>query len=1231
MGDLQIEVNGNPVPGPAYSKGWALLAYLAIEPRWHARERLGELLWPDAQGNRATLRQVVSNLRNALNDRDASAPILQVNRNAIRLNPESPVLIDVVEFASWQSACTDKSSVEHCAPCIADMDRPGLLSHGELLPHLAFPDCPDFENWLQISREKLHRNAVALFERLLDCSDASGDRTRSLAIARHLEELDPFNELAQRHHMHRYAAAGQVSLALKQFESFSSWLYQEVGTSPEMETLALYEQIHSGAYKPSNENRHSVQVTSPTLPERRRVTVLYCELNVIGHDPEEIAEQQQQPVRQSLAIIRRHGGFVVQTHGGNIFAYFGYPSAMENAALLAVRTALEISRSTTFPAGSTISLHTGQIVTGGDRSMPDTAGITTDIAIRLGQTFNSSGLILSDATHSLVSAYVQTRPLGKLALQPNLDPIEAYLLLEERTVSTRLESAEQLTPMVGRKNELACLKRYWRKTTQNGTNCTILVSGEPGIGKSRLVKCIEETLCAETATVVKWHCREEYCGTALHTVTEHLSRVCTFAPNDGKPEKIRKLQCYIDRHFPGIGDQSLSLLARLLSLNADGCFYLPGMAPPQEKLLVFELLLGMLRMLASQKPLLFILEDVHWADHSTLELLDKLMTEGIDKPLLVLLTARPEFRPARQVMRIDLMPLSETETANLVSHMRPGHGFSSETMQRIVRATDGVPLFIEEMTRRLVDDGNEIIGDTIIPATLHDLLAARLDRLGDAKILAQAAATIGRQFSLDLLHAALPDTDINDIRRMLLILEESVLICKLECPEIDYQFRHALIADTAYQSQTRLVRRTIHGHIAEALARNRNTAHELPAKHYFEAGELGKAIEWWILAGMESAAKCANTEAIGHFNRALDAVEMLPAAPDRDEIELRVLVELGGTLISSFGYGSPEASRVYMRAFALSEKTGLSLTLFRSIWGLYLGCSSRTNHRDAMVFAERLLELARVDGSEPLLIAAHYAHTNTAYSLGRFADSIRHMEAARMLYQPELDDSIIALFGEHVLVSAMQFGSWALWTVNRSADSLDTATEALAIARRIDHAPTLCFAYCFCGILYRLHANIDKVREYGEALSALAAKHEFGLWQLIGSLIEGWVQAAQGKPDGVSRIAAAVDVMRQGVMMQGIIMYFLEILAEAHGMLGQYDEQMAVLNEAMTIMGRVQDTHFEAEIYRLAGENLMNSSSNPAKAEAWLQQALEVARRQGASMLELRAEASLFRLAMNRA
>ncbi|HJV73103.1 MAG TPA: hypothetical protein VJ654_02685, partial [Noviherbaspirillum sp.] len=407
-------------------------------------------------------------------------------------------------------------------------------------------------------------------------------------------------------------------------------------------------------------------------------------------------------------------------------------------------------------------------------------------------------------------------------------------------------------------------------------------------------------------------------------------------------------------------------------------------------------------------------------------------------------------------------------------------------------------------------------------------------------------------------------------------------------------------------------------------------APEVLAQHFYEAGDACEAIEWWHKAGTSAAGRGAVTEATQHFNRALNTIDDLPEGRERDERELSILVELGNALIYSKGYGSLDADQTYSRAFALSEKCGASLEVFRSVWGLYLGSSSRTTHTDSMRLAERLLQLAKEDGSPALLIAAHYACANSSYSLARFAKTCEHMEAARALYDPEMDASLLSLFGEHPFVFILLFGAWAYWVLGQSSQAMESIEQALSIAQRVNHPQTLGLTYSCVGIFYRLRGEADKVSEYGKALSDLATKHNFPFWEVTSHCIQGWAQAANGDEQGLARITAAIKQMRSGIFV-GAVMYFMEMLVESFGMMHRYEEQLQAIDEALEIMHTNHDSHFEAELYRLKGECLYRLYGNVLPAREWLEQALKVARTQGAAELEKRAVASLGRLSENQA
>jgi DNA-binding SARP family transcriptional activator/tetratricopeptide (TPR) repeat protein len=1225
LGEWQLEVECRTEALPLSEKGRALLAYLATEDGWHYREQLGNLLWPDAPASRANLRQALSALRAVLGDDTAAAPCLQTRRDAVRFSPEGLITRDATTFIELTPHCTQSVLSEQCTSCLSRMERAAALYRGEFMAGFSLPDCVEFEAWLELKRNALRQHALRLFGRLADCHEQSGSVATALAFAQRYTEFDHWDEPGQRRLMRLQAVSGNSGAALKQFETFAKQLSAELGVRPDGATRLLYEQVRSGALQPAS------SVASAARPERRQVTVLACEFGVAGvahADPEDIAELLRVPQRQVSDIIRRNGGHLVQIRGGGLLAYFGYPQAIEDAALRAVRAALDISRNVDSSVALGMGVHTGVIVTGSDASVPDMAGQTSGIALRLRQAAAGRSPVLSGTTQALVAGHFRCEALGRQALQGVAPPIDLFLVHEETGAVTRLDAAARLTPLVGRASELAQLEALWCAAVDRAELRAVLMRGEAGIGKSRLMQHFTTAAGVPPVMVRKLYCQPEYQGTAFHPLTSFLVQACGFASGDDNRLKRDKLARYLAARLPQAEAEALPLLARLLGVAAPEDDPL-DLSPQQEQARSCALLLQLIGQSATPQPQLFIMEDLHWADPSTLEWLAQLLAGSSAGPLFVLLSTRPEFRPewANRVARIELAPLPAAHAAMLAEAVDPGHRFAADTLARIVTATDGVPLFIEEMARMLMaEHDTPAAAAAPIPATLHDLLAARLDRLGAAKWLAQTASVIGREFSLASLDAAMPP-EASATAEALRELEAARLVSRRDVAGIPvYQFRHALIQEAAYQSQSRQARREAHRRIAQALKAQDATCTETPellARHFFEAGEVPEAIEWWFKAGSKAAAHGAIAEAIEHFSSALAALARQPEGKERDAQELRILVEQGSAVISSRGYGSLEADRIYARALALSKICGASLDLFRSLWGTYLGSSSRTNHRDSMRLAKLLLQLARQDQRAELLIAAHYACANSSYSLARFTHACRHAEQARRAYSgPQLDASLLALFGEHVLVSALFFGAWSLWTLGRSAQALASAEEALAIVRHVNHPHTTAFAYCFFGTLCRLRNEPGKVEECSEKLLALAVRHGFALWGGVGHSLRGWALACRGDGSGVVGIVATIEAMRSG-MFSGGQMYFHEMLIEAYGMLGRHAEQLSAIDEALETMERIQDRHFEAELYRLKGECLFKLSGNTAAAQKWLLRARALAQQQKASELEQRAIVSL--------
>lgn len=1219
------QANGDGVNFPAHEKGRALLAYLATEDRWHYREKLGELLWPDSSTPRANLRQAVSVLRAVLNDAAAAYPCLLTQRNMLRFAPNASFVPDVAGFIRSSPGCAAHDASEQCSACITVLEQTAARYRGEFMAGFSLPDCPEFEAWLQVKREVFRRHALSLFAQIARWHEKNSAPGTALIHARRYTELEPWDESGQRRLMTLYDTAGNSSAAIQQFERYRRLLSTELGALPDETTCALYENLCKTS---SAKARPFAPPPAHNAPERRQVTVLHVELSAAESDPEEIVALLQAPRQLAIELIRDGGGYHVQSHGAGLLAYFGYPRSIEGAAVLAARTALAISRNMPDKVNARLGLHTGLIVTGTDLAIPDAAGQSSAAAIRLCHGAKRSEIRLSGATHALITGYFHCEALDAHALNRAEFPGTGFRLLGETGAVARLQAAAWLAPLVGRVNEVACLTAFWRKVTGGAGQHTILLRGDPGIGKSRLVRHFTELVDIQPSIVREMYCRPEYQSTAFHPLIGYLVKASEFFPGDSDDVKLDKLERLLAASHTEFGRDAYPLLASLLAIPSEGRYVAPSLSPQQEKEKIIELLQQMVACPTAQQPLVLIVEDLHWADPSTLELLETLATQRRTLPLFVLLTSRPEFRPLWQdkVQQIDLPPLSDQEATALVGLVDTQNSVPAATVARIVAATDGIPLFIEETTRMLATDEKcSSIDSAVIPATLRELLAARLDRIGDATRLVQICAAIGREFRSDLLDAVTPLTQA-ETAAALCKLEKLGLICRSGAPGIPaYQFKHALIQEAAYQSQTRAARREAHRRIAHVLkehAADRLEAPEVLASHFFEAGEAQEAIEWWRKAGTGAASHGAVSEAIEHFRRALSATPELPNDGERDKLELSLLVELGNALISSKGYGSPESDEVYSSALALSEKCGASLDLFRSIWGLYLGCSSRSTHSDAMHLAERLLQLARQDGDPALLITAHYACANSSYSLARFANSYESMEEARRLYRPELDTRLLSLFGEHTFVSALLFGAWALWTLGRSTEALETAKLAISIARRVNHPQTLGFAYCCTGILHRLRGESGKAKEFAGALSDLATKHNFAFWQVTSDCLLGWAQAADGDTQGVDRIAIAIQAMRSGIF-DGAVMYFLEMLIEAYKMLNRHEDQLRTIDEALNIMQDIHDRHFEAELYRLKGECLLSLSGDTRLAREWLQRAQAVARSQGAAELERRVAASI--------
>ncbi|MDP1734110.1 MAG: AAA family ATPase [Sulfuritalea sp.] len=1222
LGGFSLERDVQPCK-LAYEKGRALLAYLAMDPhREHSRAALAAMFWPDLAREAAlsNLRLVLHNLRHTLNAANLAAPLLQIDRESVRLDPAAGLEVDVTEFSAAAPTCPATPCAQYCDPCLARMEV--LASHyrGEFMAGFSLPDCPDFEEWLQVQRESLHLHALGRLARLSDCHERAGTYDKSLRFALRYQELEPWSEEGLRRVMRLFALNGQRANALAQYEACCRALRTELGVLPSEETHALAERIRHGDVAPAVDSAPPhlpMAELHPAVAERRQVTVLYCELASIGvEDPDEALALLREPQARCSEIIRGYSGYLVQIRGGSLLAYFGYPQASENAARLAVRAALAVTRTAFAGLELRASVHTGVVISG-DLQVPDAIGATSGLAIRLRQFADCGEVAISGATQHLVAGYFECMSLGLRPQTGSARPMEVFRVDRESGAQDRLEAAATLTPLIGRKNEIKTLLGAWQDARQ-GARRIVHLSGEAGIGKSRLVLSLKNALREHAFVVRELRCFPEHSQSPLHPLAALFGSTLGFSSDDTPEARFARLAAYVETHYAKTDRDAVPLLARMLSLPVLAPYRESAASPQLQREKTLAILLDRLHAMAAQQPILLVVEDLHWADPSTLELLNLFIAQKRAAPMLAVLTSRPDFQPLWQkslVSTLSLKALPDEETAMLIAAVAPE--IAPATVSRIVERADGIPLFAEELAREVAAN------DQAIPSTLQDLLAARLDTLGAAKIIAQSAASIGREFSLDLL-CRIVHCDEPALAQHLRRLQDSGIV-RSEAAGV-LHFRHALIRDAAYQSQTRAERESTHRRIAAALGSGGTKVRpELLAQHWAAGGEIHEAIICWIEAGKLASRHSASREAVMHFKSGLALVEALPGNPERVRLELDLQIGLGAAASAAEGYASAAGAEAYARAMSLCSQHDSGPEMFRAVWGLWASASSRTGYAHALELAQQLLRMAGKSDDPVQSQQGHFAVADTLYWQGEFAAAREHLERIGTLYQTSHHESHVAEFGEDAGVTSGSYRSWVLWFLGFPDQARKASAQTLALARQLGHPFSLAYALTFASILHcRLRRPEEALALAQETLS-LANNHGFPLWQIGATLSRGWAFAIQDRREGVESIQQCVEATRAA--MGGVTLVVLEPLVDACVVLGLFDDALKTSSEAIAVGNAIGDRHVEAELHRLKGESLLGlADTDEAGAEACFHQALTVSRKQQAKSLELRAAMSMARL-----
>jgi class 3 adenylate cyclase/predicted ATPase len=1008
----------------------------------------------------------------------------------------------------------------------------------------------------------------------------------------------------------------------------------------------------------------------PRIPdaERRQLTVLFCDLvdsTVLASrlDPEEWREVVRAYQDTCAKVIARFEGHIAQYLGDGLLVYFGYPLAHEDDAQRAVRTGLGIVEAMAqlntrlvqeggVQLAVRLGLHTGLVVVGevggGARQEQLALGETPNLAARLQGIAAPNTLVISATTSQLLGGFFACQSLGAHLLKGFAQPVEVYQVLYESTARSRLEAAGRtsLTPLVGREQEAGLLRERWAQV-EEGVGQVVLLSGEAGIGKSRLVQVLTEQVATEPqAWLTPCQCSPYHQNTALYPMIELLERVALRFEREESPEqKLRKLEGFVVQYGLPLAED-LPLFAELLSIPLTADYAPLTVSPEQQKQQTLQALLTIFLRMAAQQPVLFVMEDLHWVDPSTLEFLTLLVDQGPTARILALFTGRPDFSPPwtgrSHLTQMTLNRLPRRQAAELTGRVAHGKPLPPEVVEQVVAKTDGVPLFVEELTKMVLESGllqereerYELSGPLpplAIPTTLHDSLMARLDRLAAVKGLAQLGATLGREFSYELLQAVSP-WDEGTLRQGLHQLVAAEFLYQQGLPpQATYRFKHALIQDAAYQSLLRSTRQQYHQRIAQVLeAHFPETAETQPewlAHHYTQAGLTEQAVVYWQQAGEYASDRSAYLEAVSHVTTGIELLQTLPETPERTQHAVTLYIILGAALQMAKGLAVPEVERAYTRARALCQQVGETPQLVPVLFGLWRFYVVRAQLHTARELGDTLLRLAQRADDPALAVIAHFALGNTWLRLGALPAARLHLEEAIARYTPDQRRAPVFRMGLDPGVGCRIYTAMTLWLLGYLDQALARLHEALALAHELSHPFSLAYAWCEAAVVWQCCRDVPAVHEQAEAGVALSTAQGFPLQAALGTSLRGWALAMQGQDEaGLAQVRQGITSYRAtGAALHVAFLY--TVLAEVCDQLGRTADGLQALAEAHTLVEQQEERSWEAEIHRLRGVLLLRQPGTPpAEAETWLQRALDVARRQEAKSLELRAAMSLAQL-----
>lgn len=1006
------------------------------------------------------------------------------------------------------------------------------------------------------------------------------------------------------------------------------------------------------------------------LPEgdRRQLTVMFCDL--VGStalserlDPEDLhqlVKAYQQAVQQ---VMLRYEGHIAQFLGDGILAYFGYPVAHEDDAARAVRAGLDMlaaiaALDVTPPVQVRVGLHTGLAVIGAvgeaGRIEQLALGRTPNIAARVQAAAEPHSLYISGATQRLVQGLFDTQDLGQHQLKGIAEPMSLYRVAATVLAAPRFDDVlrHDLKPLQGRTAELDDMARCWQ-LARAGRGGLLLLTGEAGIGKSRLLQSLGRVVADDGALELAFRCSPYYVNSAFYPLIDQLGRMVLGPAEDGHATRLARLERFLLQ--VGMPERrQLALFGQLLSLNLPD--ELAAVTPSREdrKPLTLNALVDLLARLASRQPVFVVVEDLHWADPSTLDLLS-LVAERLPRlALLLTVTARPPFEPpwpaGEACTRLALGRLAPADIACLAADVA-GQAVPPEVLELLIGKTDGVPLYVREFTRELLDSGLlalrngqlQVTGplpSVAVPFSLQDSLTSRLDRLGPARRLAEVAAVIGREFSQSWLQAVF-DGDADALAPALQALcDADILLRKGEGQETHYIFRHALLRDAAYNSLLKRRRQQIHARVAGELAARWpeiTLLHpELVAHHHTEAGQTGPAVSYWQRAAQQAVERSANREAIRHFGTALELLRGLPHDQARDRQELALQMGLGVPLSVTTSWAAPEVRAAHERALALCVSLGETDQLFRALYGVWSNCQVQGDFRAAQPLSEQLLALADQAPDDGLRLQAHRAAGIHALHTGQFGEALRHCDAGLAIYDPQRHRVQVAQYWLDPGVGCLCYGAWAQVCMGYPDQALARVHRALVLAIEGGHDFSIAYATHFVAVMHERRREPALLRRHAQTLLDLARDKGFPAFQAWSTLLLGCALAEEGRAAEGSTLIRQAQQVAQTTGSRVARSASLCVLAGVYVRAHETELGLATVAEALAFVQQSDERFYEAELLRTRGlllEQLADGHADPAAeadAIACYEQAITLARQQQARTWELRAATALARLHLRR-